>query len=136
MNLPDDIPVFGNRSFRGKCPTENMEQVTFFNRIRKKYPDTWGKIAFHPRNEGKRTHMQAAHQTAEGMTSGTVDIVIPGRRTFVCELKRRDHTQSVWQRDQEEYLRVARKMGAFACVALGVEAAEEAFAKYLEQASE
>lgn len=135
MNLPDDIPVYGDTSFRGKCPTENMEQVTFFNRIRKQYPDTWGKLAFHPRNEGKRTHFQAAHQASEGMTSGTVDIIIPGRQTFVCELKRQDHTQSVWQKDQENYLRTAQSMGAFACIALGANAAEEAFRKYLETSS-
>jgi hypothetical protein len=131
MKLPTDIPVYGDQSYRGTCPTENAEQVTFFSRIRKKHPDSWGKIAFHPRNEGKRTHFQAAHQTSEGMTSGTPDVVIPGSPTFLCELKRRDHTQSTWQKGQEEYLRTAQSKGAFACIALGVDAAETAFNDYL-----
>lgn len=131
MKLPDDIPVYGDRDFRGTCPSENLEQVTFFARIRRKYPDTWGKLALHPRNEGKRTHFQVSHQKAEGMTEGAPDIVIPGSPAFVCELKRRDHTLSKFQPAQLEYLRVAQQLGSFACVALGVDAAEAAFNEYL-----
>jgi hypothetical protein len=93
--------------------------------------DVYKRQALHPRNEGKRTHFQSAHQKAEGMTSGACDIVIPGNPSFVCELKRRDHTQSVWQKDQEQYLRTAQQLGSFACVALGADAAEEAFNHYL-----
>jgi hypothetical protein len=133
MKLPNDIQVYGDTDYRGDCPTEAAEQVTFFARIRRKYPDTWGRLALHPRNEGKRTHFQVAHQKAEGMTSGACDIVIPGNPTFLCELKRRDHTQSVWQKDQEQYLRTAQQLGSFACVALGVDAAEEAFNAYIEK---
>jgi hypothetical protein len=133
LKLPHDIPVYGDTDYRGDCPTEAAEQVTFFARIRRKYPDTWGRLALHPRNEGKRTHFQIAHQKAEGMTSGACDIVIPGNPTFLCELKRRDHTQSVWQKDQEQYLRTAQQLGSFACVALGVDAAEEAFNAYIEK---
>ena len=133
MKLPHDIQIFGDTEYRGDCPTEAAEQVTFFARIRRKYPDTWGRLALHPRNEGKRSHFQIAHQKAEGMTSGACDIVIPGNPTFLCELKRRDHTQSVWQKDQEQYLRTAQQLGGFACVALGVDAAEEAFNAYIEK---
>lgn len=131
MKLPNDIPIYGDQTFRGDCPSENVEQVTFFARIRKKYPETWGKLALHPRNEGKRTMYQSAHQKAEGMTSGACDIVIPGSPSFVCELKRRDHTKSRFQADQEEYLRIAQDLGSFACVALGADAAEKAFDEYL-----
>lgn len=131
MKLPNDIPTYGDQTYRGKCPSEAVEQVTFFARLRREYPDTWGAIAFHPRNEGKRSHFQVAHQKAEGMTGGTVDIVVPGSPTFICELKRRDHTQSTWQKEQENYLRTAQNMGAFACIALGADAAKEAFIEYL-----
>ncbi len=41
-------------------------------------------------------------------------------------MKRRDHTQSAWQDGQIEYLTAAQEAGAFACVALGHEAAWEA----------
>ena len=132
MKLPHDIPVYGDQTYRGACPSEAVEQVTFFARIRRKYPETWGLLALHPRNEGKRSHFQVAHEKAEGMVSGACDIVIPGNPAFVCELKRRDHTKSTWQKDQENYLRTAQNMGAFACVALGADAAEEAFNHYLD----
>lgn len=128
MKFPDHIPVFGDTSFRGKCPPESAEQKTFFARIRREYPDTWGRIALHPRNEGKRTYNQTAQQKAEGMTSGAPDIVIGG---FVCELKRLDHTQCSWQDGQIEYLTAAQQCGVYACVALGHEAAWEAFVGWL-----
>lgn len=129
MKFPPDIPVYGDASFRGECPSENLEQVTFFARIRRKYPDTWGVLAIHPRNEGERSFRQAAHQSAEGMTAGASDIVVPGSPSFVCELKRRDHTKSKITDEQIKYLRAAKAMGAFACIALGVDAAEQAFAE-------
>ena len=130
MRLNDcPVPVYGDQSFRGKCPSESVEQVTFFNRIRK--VPIWGRIALHPRNEGKRHYRQVSKEKSEGMTEGAADIIIPGCPAFVCELKRRDHTQSEWQDGQIEYLRAAQKAGAFVCVALGADAATEAFEKWL-----
>lgn len=135
MNLHDlPFPVYGDTGFRGNCPAEAVEQVTFFNRLRREYPDTWGRLAMHPRNEQQLKGGQfqgMARQKAEGMTPGASDIVIPGRRTFVCELKRRDHTKSKWQDGQIEYLTAAHDAGAFACVALGYEAAWRAFCDWL-----
>lgn len=130
MKIPPDIPVFGDISFRGDCPTETLEQVTFFARIRRKHPDTWGVLAIHPRNEGQRSVFQTAHQKAEGLTEGASDIIIPGSPSFVCELKRRDHTKSVMSDEQGKYLRAAIKVGSFACVALGADAAEAAFEQF------
>ena len=121
------VEVFGDTSWRGKCPTETVEQVTFFGRLRRQYPETWGRLAIHPRNEGKRTAQQTMRAKAEGMTAGTSDIVIPGRPAFVCELKRRDHTQSKWEPGQPDYLETAERAGCFVCVALGADAATEAF---------
>lgn len=130
MRLSDlPFPVYGDVSFRGKCPTEALEQVTFFAMLRREYPATWGALAIHPRNEGLKTSGQFAsvqRHAAEGMTRGAADIIIPGRPALVCELKRRDHTQSTWQEGQVEYLTAAHEAGAFACVALGHEAAWEA----------
>ena len=65
------------------------------------------------------------------MVKGASDIIIPGGPAFVCELKRRDHTQSKWQDGQQEYLDAAQRAGAFVCIALGYKAAEEAFGRYL-----
>lgn len=129
MRFPEWLTVYGDTEFRGKCPTESAEQVTFFARLRRQYPDTWGRLAIHPRNEGKRHWRQTAQQKAEGMTPGASDIIIvPG---FVCEMKRRDHTKSSWEEGQAEYLEAAQDAGAFACVALGCDAAWEAFHEWL-----
>lgn len=131
MNLNDcPVPVYGDPDWRGKCPSEAVEQVTFFNRVRK--VPKWGILALHPRNEGKRHYKQVSREKAEGMTKGASDIIIPGYPAFVCELKRRDRTQSTWQDGQKEYLEAARNAGAFACVALGADAAWQAFGEWVE----
>lgn len=135
MNLIDlPFRVFGDTKFRGKCPTESMEQITFFNRLRREYPRTWGVLALHPRNEGLKIGGQfsvVSMHKAEGMTPGAADIIIPGRIAFVCEMKRQDRTQSTWQPGQVDYLTAAREAGAFACVALGCNAAWEGFKTWL-----
>jgi hypothetical protein len=126
MRLPEWLPVYGDQEYRNKkCPVESAEQITFFNTLRRDYPEL-GRIAIHPRNEGKRTANQAQRQKAEGMTAGAADIIIPGSPAFVCELKRTDHTLCAWEPDQLEYLATAQTMGAFVCVALGHKAALEA----------
>lgn len=127
-NLP--FKVYGDTSFRGKCPIETREQISFFNKIRREFPNSWGALAIHPRNEGLKKGGQfsaVARQSAEGMTAGAADIIIPARVAFVCEMKRQDHTQSSWQDGQVAYLTAAHESGAFACVALGFVAAWEAF---------
>ena len=130
MKLPSDIPIYGDTSYRGTCPKETPEQVTFFARLRKQFPDTYGALALHPRNEGKRTLLQAAKERSEGMTTGATDIVIPGAPAFVCELKRRDHTQSAIADEQLAYLRAAQAAGCFTCIALGCDAAWGAFLEW------
>ena len=133
MKLPLTIPVFGDPTWRGECPTEAREQVTLFARIRRQYPNTYGRIAVHIRNEGKRHFRQVARQKAEGMTEGAADVNVPGNPSFICELKRRDHTQSRMQPGQVGYLETAQEMGAFVCVALGADAAWEAFEEWVKQ---
>jgi hypothetical protein len=131
MKLPQDIRIWGNAEFRGDCPADALEQVTFFARLRRQYPDSYGLLALHPRNEGRRTHLQVAKEKSEGMTTGAPDIVIPGSPAFVCELKRRDHTASSISEDQLKYLRAAKAEGCFTCIALGVDEAWAAFHDYL-----
>lgn len=135
MNLKDcPVPIFGDISYRGKCPKEEVEQTSFFARLRREYPTSWGLIALHPRNEGLKQKGQFStvikHQ-AEGMAKGAADIIIPASPSFVCELKRQDHTLSAWQDGQQEYLSAVAATGSFACVALGAAAAWEAFEVWL-----
>ena len=137
MRLNDlPFPVYGDTGFRGKCPVESLEQITFFRRVRDAYPDSYGLTALHPRNEGLKIGGQfgaVSRHKAEGMTPGASDIIIPGRVTFVCEMKRRDRTQSEWQDGQIEYLTAAHNAGAFACVAFGCDAAWGAFQEWLAE---
>ena len=127
MKFHNDIPVFGNKEFRGDCPSESAEAVTFFAKLRREHPTTYGLIATHIRNEGLRTFYQATKQKSEGMVKGAPDIIIPAAIAFVCELKRQDHTRSKWQDGQQEYLLEAQKQGAFVCIGLGYVGAYEAF---------
>lgn len=135
MNLKSlKFPVYGDQTFRGNCPKESLEQITFFNKLRGEYPDTWGALALHPRNEQQLRGGQfrgMVKQKAEGMTPGASDVIIPARISFVCEIKRADHTKSRWQQGQIEYLDAAHCAGAFACVALGWRGAWQAFEEWL-----
>ena len=135
MNLSGlPFPVFGDQGFRGKCPLEKVEQVSVVNRIRREYPDTWGLLLLHPRNEGLKERGQFStviKHKAEGMAPGASDLVIPAARALVCEIKRLDHTKSAWQPMQIEYLTAAHNAGAFACVALGALGAWAAFETWL-----
>lgn len=135
MKLKDlPFPVYGDTAFRGKCPAESAEQITFFSQLRREHPETWGRLALHPRNEqmlkGGQFRGVIKHK-AEGMTPGASDIIIPANRSFVCELKRCDHTQCKWQSGQIEYLIAAQNAGAFACVALGWRGAWEALQEWI-----
>lgn len=129
MNFPEWLSIYGDTKFRGQCPSESVEQVSFVNWVRQKTDH--GDLIIHIRNEGKRSHRQTQRYKAEGMCPGAADIIIPGKPTFVCELKRQDHTKSRWQDKQLEFLEQAYKQGAFVCVALGNEAAKRAYKNWL-----
>ena len=132
MKFPKSIKVYGDQAYRNKkCPPESAEQVTFFNVLRRDYPEL-GAIAIHPRNEGKKTMAQVRRQKAEGMTPGASDIIIPGSPTFVCELKKQDHTMCKWEPEQIPYLEACQKAGAFTCIALGYKAALEALQEWMK----
>jgi Flp pilus assembly secretin CpaC len=134
MKFPPHIPTYGNPKFRGKCPIEDIEQISFLNKLRKEHPDTWGALAVHIRNEGLVRGGQFSaviKHKAMGQVAGASDIVIPGSPAFVCEMKRQNPQLSKWQDGQKEYLERAADMGAFACVALGAAAAWDAFEDYL-----
>ena len=126
MKFPEWLDVYGDTQFRGDCPQEGAEQITFFGMLRAEYPDTLGVLALHPKNEEKRQgkqFRQLDRDKAMGLSPGASDIIIPGNPAFVCEMKRQDHTKSQWKKGQQEYLWAAKSQGAFTAVALGWEAA-------------
>lgn len=135
MKMHEDIKVFGNMDFRGDCALEDAELITFFNQLRIKYPKL-AKIAIHPDNEGLifgTGFNNNIRQKAKGaIRNGAADIIIVGCPSFVCEMKRKDHTKSRWQDGQVDFLQTSQKLGAFVCVALGYEAAIEALNDWLK----
>lgn len=111
------ITVVGDLSYRNpNCPTEAAEQMTFFNNL----PLHIKAVAFHAKNEGKKTYGQAAHDKAQGQVKGTPDIIIPGLNILI-ELKRQDASKSKISTDQINYLLAAQKLGGKVYIALGWE---------------
>ena len=99
--------------------------ITFFNTLRRDYPE-YAKSCWHTRNEGKRNKDQMEREKAEGFLTGVSDIILAGKITFVCEMKSQSKTAKISQ-EQIDFLLAAQNNGAFVCVALGHEAAIEAF---------
>ena len=60
MKFPSWLHVAGDVSYRGECPLEDVEHVTFFNQLRIQFPELQA-IAVHPKNEAKRTEIGRAH---------------------------------------------------------------------------
>lgn len=130
MKIPINIRVYGNIKFRGKCPKETIEQITFVSWVRRTYPDTHGLTLFHAKNEKKRKgaeFVELDKDKAMGFVKGCSDIHDHGKPSLCMEIKRQDHTQSTIDDDQVSYLLAAQKNHAFVCIALGHEAAIEAF---------
>lgn len=114
----------------GKQPTESAEMKTFFNIIRRDYPEI-GAVAVHIRNEGQRNIRQTQSQKAEGMVKGAADIMIPGAPAFVCEMKSQGKGARV-SPEQTAYLEAAAGLGAFCCVAYGHGAALDALREWMD----
>ena len=118
------IPLYGDPEWRGKCPLEAAEAVSFFCQLRVEFPEL-AKVATHIRNEGKRTKRQGFQHQQEGMNTGASDVIIPVCPPIVMEMKRRDHTLSSISKEQVDYLVAAAGLGAFTGVALGAAGAME-----------
>lgn len=133
MKLHPQLKVCGDTAYRGDCPKEDAELITAVNWLRREFPDTLGAVTIHIENEGKRTMAQAQMAKAKGLNSGAADLVILCSPPMVLELKRADHTQSSWQRGQQEFMLAAQNQGAFVRLCLGAEGVKEAVRCYLKQ---
>ena len=126
MKFNKETVVYGDLKYRNKkCPIEDAEQITFFNQLKKLWPEH-AKLATHIKNEGKRNYKQVSKDKANGLNQGFADVVIIGHPVLYMEIKRQDHTLSHWEENQEDKLILANERGAFSCVALGYEAALKA----------
>ena len=123
--MKHNIPIYGT-PVAGPCPSEMVEMASFFNRLRKEYPE-YARIALHIRNEGLRSAMQVRKIKSDGgFVKGASDVIIPGSPTFVMEMKSTSKNAKI-SLEQVEYLEAAEAMGAFVCVAIGAVGAWKAF---------
>ncbi len=126
MKIPNWLKTYGDTSYRGDCHLEDAELMTFFNELTRLHPQL-ALVAIHPDNEGLvlgTGHHHHIKQKAKGaIKKGASDIIIVGNPTFVCEMKRKDHTKSKWEDGQLEFLEASKNNGAFVCIALGYVAA-------------
>lgn len=132
MKFEPWMNVFGDQSFRGNCPKEDYVLSSFIAHVRRVYPDTYGLVAFHPKNEGKRTGAQSKADSIKGLTKGVCDVVIIGNPVLCLEIKRQDHTQSKWSGpEQVAFLKQSLAGGAYVAVSLGYDASIQAFEHWL-----
>ncbi len=134
MKIPSNIPVWGDVSYRGECPSENVELASFFSKLRREYPNSYGALAVHIRNEGLREKGQVnamIRYSAEGFVKGAPDVSLPGSPSLLIEMKRKNPQLSSLSKDQARYLTVANEHHCYACVALGAVAAWSAFEYWL-----
>ncbi len=129
MIINSNIRVYGDINYRGDCAKEDSELQTIVNQVRKRYPHI---LFTHIKNEGKRTKAQMDFDKSMGLLNGVSDLVFFGNPTLLIEVKRRDHTKSKWQPNQEQFLMAASSQGCFACVALGWEGAMQAVEDWIK----
>lgn len=132
MKFNDTIPIYGDPTFRGDCPTEDVEQINFVNWLKFNYP-IYFELFMHPKAEGKRNGAQISYdQRTGGIPASMPDCMIISKIPFCVELKRLDHTKSRWQKGQQEKLLELKAAGCFVGVALGFEGMKEAFLQWLK----
>lgn len=83
MKTPEWLPVFGNLPKSKNNPQEDYVLSSLIDRIRKQYPTTHGLVAFHVKNEGKRTVQQAKIDKINGLTKGVSDLIIIGNHSAI-----------------------------------------------------
>ena len=129
MKTPHWLPVFGDLPKATTNPAEDYVLSSLISRIRASYPDTYGLVAFHVKNESKRTQGQIKADKIKGLTKGVSDLIVIGNPTLCMEIKKDNSCR--FESGQLEFLQQAQKGGAFACLAIGYDGAKAAFEYWL-----
>jgi len=130
MKIPPWLPKFGTLKKSNDNPKEDYVLSSIVSRIRIDYPNTYGLVAFHVKNESKRTTGQTRADKAKGLTKGVSDLIVIGNPTLCMEIKCDD--SCYFESGQLEFLEQAQKNGAFVCLAVGYDGAKEAFNHWLK----
>ena len=124
------LPKFGDLPKSTSNPAEDYALSSLISRIRKDYPSSYGLVAFHVKNESKRTTGQIRADKAKGLTKGVSDLIVIGNPTLCMEIKKDNSCR--FEDGQLEFLQQAQKQGAFVCLAVGYQGAKDAFEHWLK----
>ena len=130
MKTPEWLPKFGDLPKSTNNPAEDYVLSSLVSRIRKDYPTTYGLVAFHVKNESKRTTTQIKIDKLKGLTKGVSDLIVIGNPTLCMEIKKDNSCR--FEDGQLQFLEQAQKGGAFACLAIGYQGALDAFHHWIE----
>ena len=130
MRCPDWLPKFGDLPKSTSNPAEDYVLSSLISRIRNDYPSTYGLVAFHVKNESKRTTGQIRADKAKGLTKGVSDLIVIGNPTLCMEIKKDNSCR--FEDGQLEFLQQAQKQGAFVCLVIGYQGAKDAFEYWLK----
>ena len=130
MKTPAWLPKFGDLPKSTSNPAEDYVLSSLISRIRNDYPSTYGLVAFHVKNESKRTTGQIKADKAKGLTKGVSDLIVIGNPTLCMEIKKDNSCR--FEDGQLEFLQQAQKQGAFVCLAIGCQGAKDAFEYWLK----
>ena len=130
MKTPTWLPKFGDLPKSTSNPAEDYVLSSLISRIRNDYPSTYGLVAFHVKNESKRTTGQIRADKAKGLTKGVSDLIVIGNPTLCMEIKKDNSCR--FEDGQLEFLQQAQKQGAFVCLVVGYQGAKDAFEYWLK----
>ena len=130
MKTPTWLPKFGDLPKSTSNPAEDYVLSSLISRIRNDYPSSYGLVAFHVKNESKRTTGQIRADKAKGLTKGVSDLIVIGNPTLCMEIKKDNSCR--FEDGQLEFLQQAQKQGAFVCLAIGYQGAKDAFEYWLK----
>lgn len=130
MKTPTWLPKFGDLPKSTSNPAEDYVLSSLISRIRNDYPSTYGLVAFHVKNESKRTTGQIRADKAKGLTKGVSDLIVIGNPTLCMEIKKDNSCR--FEDGQLEFLQQAQKQGAFVCLAIGYQGAKDALEYWLK----
>ena len=128
MKTPAWLPKFGDLPKSTSNPAEDYVLSSLISRIRNDYPSTYGLVAFHVKNESKRTTGKIRADKAKGLTKGVSDLIVIGNPTLCMEIKKDNSCR--FEDGQLEFLQQAQKQGAFVCLAIGYQGAKDAFEEW------
>ena len=129
MKTPHWLPKFGDLPKATTNPAEDYVLSSLISRIRNDYPSSYGLVAFHVKNESKRTQGQIKADKIKGLTKGVSDLIVIGNPTLCMEIKKDNSCR--FESGQLEFLQQAQKGGAFVCLAIGYDGAKAAFEHWL-----